>query len=119
MADLYVCSHGQTTPCDQCQMIVMLAMRKELDPDAPDVIAFPDAASTVALSGRPIRLPRGSKKIINTMVEAQRLADNVIEAAIDWHKSDMDESMDAAQTLEDAIEALTEFRRKMPIVKMR
>jgi hypothetical protein len=31
----------------------------------------------------------------------------------------MDESMDAAQTLEDAIEALIEFRRKMPIVKQR
>ena len=53
------------------------------------------------------------------MVEAQRLADVVVEAAINWHKSDMDESMDAAQTLEDAIEALIEFRRKMSIVKSR
>lgn len=52
-------------------------------------------------------------------VEAQRLADAVIDAAIDWHESDMDESMNAAQTLEDAIEALLEFRRKMPIVKSR
>lgn len=53
------------------------------------------------------------------MGESQRLADAVVDAAIDWHKSDMDESMDAAQTLEDAIEALLEFRRKMPIVKER
>lgn len=59
------------------------------------------------------------ESIINTAVEAQRLADAVVEAAIDWHRSDMDESMDAAQTLEDAIEALLEFRRKMPIVKSR
>lgn len=51
--------------------------------------------------------------------ESQRLADAVVDAAIDWHKSDMDESMDAAQALEDAIEALLEFRRKMPIVKSR
>lgn len=57
--------------------------------------------------------------VINTMVEAQRLVDAVIDAAIDWHKSDMDESMDAAQTLEDAIGALLEFRRKMPIAKPR
>lgn len=51
--------------------------------------------------------------------EHQRLVEMVVESAIDWHKSDMDESMDAAQTLEDAIEALLEFRRKMPIVKHR
>lgn len=63
--------------------------------------------------------PVFDQSIINTMVEAQRLADAVVDAAIDWHKSDMEESMDAAQTLEDAIEALLEFRRKMPIVKDR
>lgn len=87
----------------------MLALRKELDPDAPDIITFPARVIN--------RVQKES--IINTAVEAQRLADAVVEAAIDWHKSDMDGSMDAAQTLEDAIDALLEFRRKMPIVKSR
>lgn len=68
-----------------------------------------------------------SERVMNSIVptvrelylieEHQRLVEMVVESAIDWHKSDMDESMDAAQTLEDAIEALLEFRRKMPIVK--
>ena len=59
------------------------------------------------------------ERIINTMVEAQRLADAVVEAAIDWHKSDMPECMDKAEALSSAIDSLIEFRRKMPIVKER
>jgi hypothetical protein len=100
-------------------MLTALAMRKAIDPEAPDVIAFPEPDSRFkrALKWEPD--PWLEEKIINTMVEAQRLTDAVVDAAIDWHKSDMDESMDAAQTLEDAIEALIEFRRKMPIVKQR
>lgn len=43
MADIRVCSHGQTSPCDDCQLLVMLALRKELDPDAPDAIVFPES----------------------------------------------------------------------------
>lgn len=58
------------------------------------------------------RISREETKIANATAEAQRLADCVVDAAIDWHKSD-------AQVLEDAIEELLEFRRKMSIVKPR
>lgn len=40
MADIRVCSHGKTSPCDECQLAGMLALRKRLDPDAPDAIVF-------------------------------------------------------------------------------
>lgn len=40
MADIHVCSHGKTVPCDECQLANMLALRKELDPDAPDAIVL-------------------------------------------------------------------------------
>lgn len=49
MADLYVCSHGATNPCDECKatrIALMFAMRKKLDPDAPDIIAFPEPESS-------------------------------------------------------------------------
>lgn len=47
MADLYVCSHGATNPCDECKATrigLILAMRKGLDPDAPEAIVLPDPA---------------------------------------------------------------------------
>lgn len=44
MADLYVCSHGKTSPCEQCRMLAMLALRKAVDPAAPDAIVFPESA---------------------------------------------------------------------------
>lgn len=86
----------------------------EVYSESEEVIVLPE--NQIA---RANRIVREETEIVNTMVEAQRLADTVVEAAINWHKSDMDESMDAAQALEDAIEALIEFRRKMPIVKSR
>lgn len=56
---------------------------------------------------------------VDYILESRRFADAVVDAAIEWHESDMEGSMDAAQKLEDAIEALTEFRRKVSIVKPR
>lgn len=56
---------------------------------------------------------------VDYILESRRFADAVVDAAIEWHESDMEGSMDAAQKLEDAIEALTEFRRKASIVKPR
>lgn len=50
MADLYVCSHGATNPCDECKatrLALMFAMRKELDPDAPDMIMFPESTQSL------------------------------------------------------------------------
>lgn len=40
MADTHVCSHGKTSPCDECRLANMLALRKRLDPEAPDAIVF-------------------------------------------------------------------------------
>lgn len=57
--------------------------------------------------------------VINTMVEAQRLADRVVDLAITWHESEMGDCLDEAEALENAIDELLEFRRKMPIVKYR
>jgi hypothetical protein len=123
MADVRVCSHGRTSPCDDCQLLLMLNMRKQKDAGAPDPIVFGDDTASHfkrALKWEPDpSAPWLDESVVSTMVEAQRLADAVIDAAINWHKSDMEESMDAAQVLEDAIEALIEFRRKMPIVKNR
>lgn len=65
------------------------------------------------------RIVKEEYEIINTMAKAQRLADAVVVAAISWHKSETEDCMDEAQTLEDAIEELLAFRRKMPIVKFR
>lgn len=122
---------------DPIQLKKMLALRKRLDPDAPDMVAFSEKGQRCercGASGAKWRLgslmcpwcaavsvvrSEDKTEILNTMVEAQRLADAVVDAAIDWHKSGTEESMDAAQTLEDAIEELLEFRRKMPVVKSR
>lgn len=41
MADIRVCSHGKTSPCDYCRLTVMLALHKQLDPDAPDAVVIP------------------------------------------------------------------------------
>lgn len=57
--------------------------------------------------------------IINTMVEAQRLADRVVDLAIAWHESDIGDCLDEAEALGTAIDELLEFRRKMLIVKDR
>ena len=42
MADIRVCSHGKTSPCEQCRMPAMPALRKAVDPDAPDAIVIPE-----------------------------------------------------------------------------
>lgn len=59
------------------------------------------------------------REIINASIEAQRLADVVVDAAIKWHLSDMKQCMDKAEVLEKAVDKLLEFRRTMPIVKLR
>lgn len=45
---VHLCAHGFPHPCSQCsvdnELANMLRLRKELDPDAPDMIVFPDPA---------------------------------------------------------------------------
>ena len=59
------------------------------------------------------------RKILNSMVEAQRLADRVVDLAVAWRKSDIGDCLDQAEALENAIDELLAFRRKTPIVKSR
>lgn len=68
------------------------------------------------------RIGKEETEIVNAMVEAQRLADCVVDAAIEWHTSgidNMDQCFDKAGILGAAIDELIEFRRTMPIVKNR
>lgn len=129
MADIRVCSHGQTSPCDECQLLVMLNMRKELDPDAPNAVVIPTRKCQAC--GHPtVSIPycvtcsvtMKDAAPISAMREAQRLADCVVDAAIEWHTSgidNMEQCFDKAGILGAAIDELIDFRRKMPIVKNR
>lgn len=139
MADIYCCpTCGKADTCECLEK--MLRLRKELDPGAPDAIVFPegyrrdkrlldiqqrakdayDPKMGYAFTKRPSwNDVNYLLSLTDTTVEAQRLADCVVDAAIKWHQSDIEGCIDEAQALEDAIEKLLEFRRKMPNERLR
>lgn len=107
-------SEGET--CSYCpkpeavnELTKMLALRKELDPDAPDIIVFSE-------SDRRATVP--TVRELYLIEEHQRLVGMVVDAAIDWYKSDTDTVErwpEKAEALGTAIEALLDFRRRMPM----
>lgn len=98
---------------DRLELKKMLVLRKQLDPDAPDAIVFVDSVA------RELLMP---DREIDYILESRRLADAVVDAAIEWHTSgidNMEQCFDKAGILGSAIDELIEFRRKASIVKPR
>jgi hypothetical protein len=53
--------------------------------------------------------------VFNADRTEQRLVDSIVEAAINWHTSSVEDCMSYADILENAIDDLIEFRRQVKV----